>query len=114
MKALLDQPWLVDILVNLVVSGIVFAIGYAVGKYRQRLAMRGRNLEQYDFYPFVVDAHGFPEFSGMWREELLALGDAGVGTLNAAFGLGGVLGIVAGLLLGRSSPGAFAARGPGR
>ena len=63
MDALLAQPWLVDVAVNLLVSGIVFAIGYAVGKYRQRLAMGGRNLEQYDFYPFEVDAHGFPEFS---------------------------------------------------
>ncbi|MFO1406759.1 MAG: PAS domain-containing protein [Steroidobacteraceae bacterium] len=63
MTALTDQPWLVDILVNLAVSGIVFAVGYAVGKYRQRLASRGRNLEQYDFYPFEVDAQGFPSFS---------------------------------------------------
>jgi len=63
MSAMLEQPWLVDVLVNLLVSGIVFAIGYAVGKYRQRLAMGGRNLEQYDFYPFEVDAQGFPEFS---------------------------------------------------
>ena len=63
METLLAQPWLVDVAVNLLVSGIVFAIGYAVGKYRQRLAMGGRNLEQYDFYPFEVDAHGFPEFS---------------------------------------------------
>ena len=60
MAELTGQPWLVEILVNLVVSGIVFAIGYAVGKYRQRLAQSGRNLEQYDFYPFVVDAQGFP------------------------------------------------------
>ncbi|HQR24520.1 MAG TPA: PAS domain-containing protein [Steroidobacteraceae bacterium] len=60
---ILGSPWLRDIAVNLVVSAIVFAVGFAIGKYRQRALMRGRNLEQYDFYPFEVDADGFPHFS---------------------------------------------------
>ncbi|MFO1394334.1 MAG: PAS domain-containing protein [Steroidobacteraceae bacterium] len=63
MSDLVGQPWLADIAINLVVSGIVFVVGYVAGKYRQRLAQRGRNLEQYDFYPFEVDAQGFPQFS---------------------------------------------------
>lgn len=55
--------WLRDIAVNLVVSALVFGAGFLIGKYRQRALMRGRNLEQYDFYPFEVDADGFPNFS---------------------------------------------------
>jgi len=60
---ILGSSWLRDIAINLVVSAIVFAIGFAIGKYRQRALMRGRNLEQYDFYPFEVDADGFPNFN---------------------------------------------------
>jgi hypothetical protein len=56
-------PWLRDIATNLVVSLIVFAFGYLFGMWRGRHAQRGRNLEQYDFYPFAVDAEGFPQFS---------------------------------------------------
>lgn len=63
MQDILGSPWLRDIATNLVVSALVFAIGFAVGKYRQRTLMRGRNLEQYDFYPFDVDADGFPNFN---------------------------------------------------
>jgi YheO-like PAS domain len=57
------SSWLRDIAVNLVVSALVFGAGFLIGKYRQRSLMRGRNLEQYDFYPFEVDADGFPNFS---------------------------------------------------
>lgn len=56
------SPWMQDVLVNLAVSLIVFAIGFLIGKWRGRRQMRGRNLEQYDFYPFTVDEHGFPVF----------------------------------------------------
>jgi hypothetical protein len=59
----LSSPWLRDVAANLAVSAIVFAAGFLIGKYRQRALTRGRNLEQYDFYPFVVDADGFPNFS---------------------------------------------------
>jgi hypothetical protein len=52
-----------DIGINLVVSLVVFTVGYLVGRWRVRRQLRGRNLEQYDFYPFVADADGFPQFS---------------------------------------------------
>ena len=63
MQEILGSPWLRDIATNLVVSALVFGAGLLIGKYRQRTLMRGRNLEQYDFYPFEVDADGFPNFS---------------------------------------------------
>jgi hypothetical protein len=52
-----------DIGVNLLVSLAVFAVGYLIGRWRVRRQLQGRNLEQYDFYPFVADADGFPQFS---------------------------------------------------
>lgn len=51
-----------DIGVNLLVSFIVFSGGYLLGRWRLRRQLRGRNLEQYDFYPFSADQDGFPEF----------------------------------------------------
>ena len=52
-----------EIGVNLLVSLVVFAVGYLIGRWRVRRQLQGRNLEQYDFYPFVADADGFPQFS---------------------------------------------------
>jgi predicted transcriptional regulator YheO len=56
-------PLLQELGVNLLVSLIVFGFGYLFGRWRMRRQLRGRNLEQYDFYPFVADADGFPQFS---------------------------------------------------
>ena len=58
----LSGSWVRDVAVNLAVSLIVFAVGFLIGKHRERRMLRGRNLEQYDFYPFSVDPQGFPEF----------------------------------------------------
>lgn len=59
----LSGSWARDLVVNLAVSLIVFAVGFLIGKHRERRMARGRNLEQYDFYPFSVDPQGFPEFN---------------------------------------------------
>ncbi len=50
-----DYFWLVDIVTGLAVSGILVAIGYFSGKFRERQAYKGKNLDAYDFYPFNVD-----------------------------------------------------------
>jgi hypothetical protein len=60
---IVPSPWVQDLAVNLAVSAIVFAVGFLAGKQRERRLLRGRNLEQYEFYPFTVDADGFPQFS---------------------------------------------------
>ena len=52
-----------DIGINVLASMVLFAVGYLIGRWRVRRQLRGRNLEQYDFYPFVADADGFPQFS---------------------------------------------------
>jgi hypothetical protein len=59
----LSYSWVRDLAINLAVSLIVFSVGFLIGKHRERRMARGRNLEQYDFYPFSVDAQGFPEFN---------------------------------------------------
>lgn len=52
-----------DLAINLLVSLLVFLTGFLAGKWRQRALLSGRNVEQYDFYPFAVDRDGFPAFS---------------------------------------------------
>ena len=63
MQEWITSPWLQDFASNLLVSLVVFAVGFVIGKWRGRRQARGRNLEQYDFYPFAVDKDGFPQFS---------------------------------------------------
>ena len=74
------NSWVGEIATNLVVSLLLFAAGFLIGKYRQRALLKGRNLEQYGFYPYTVDASGFPAFSmEMFRrgvDYLLAKSDA--------------------------------------
>ena len=45
-----------ELAVNVFASAILLAFGFFGGKYRERRLQRGRNLEEYDFYPFDVDA----------------------------------------------------------
>ena len=63
MSNVFASSWVVDLLTNLAVSLILFAVGYALGKRRERQQLAGRNFEQYDCYPFAVDPDGFPAFS---------------------------------------------------
>jgi hypothetical protein len=58
----LSNPLLHELTVNVAASLILFVGGFLFGKARERRQQRGRNLEQYDFYPFTVDPQGFPEF----------------------------------------------------
>ncbi len=49
MQEWITSPWLQDFASNLLVSLVVFAVGFVIGKWRGRRQARGRNLEQYDF-----------------------------------------------------------------
>ena len=46
-----------ELAVNVLASVILLGFGFVVGKYRERRLQQGRNLEEYDFYPFDVDEH---------------------------------------------------------
>ena len=63
MSNVFASSWVIDLLTNLAVSLILFVVGYGLGKRRERRQLAGRNLEQYDCYPFAVDPDGFPAFS---------------------------------------------------
>ncbi len=55
-----------DITVNLIASIIAslffLAAGFAWGKYKERRRY-GRNLEEYDFYPYTINRENVPEFN---------------------------------------------------
>src|SRR6267142_4649614 len=53
----------INIVASIVVSLLFLAAGFAWGKYKERRRKFGRNLEEYDFYPFMVTRENFGEFS---------------------------------------------------
>src|SRR5213082_3424453 len=52
----------VNIIASVIASGIFLALGFAWGKYKERRRF-GRNLEEYDFYPFTINRNNVPEFN---------------------------------------------------
>ncbi|QYA26952.1 hypothetical protein G3I01_16105 [Gramella sp. MT6] len=52
---MIESPWLVNILSGLIVSLILFSFGYLIGKRREKNRLKGKNIEEYDFYPFDLD-----------------------------------------------------------
>src|SRR5262249_776759 len=53
----------VNVVASVIVSLLFLAAGFAWGKYKERRRKFGRNLEEYDFYPFTVSRENFGEFS---------------------------------------------------
>jgi predicted transcriptional regulator YheO len=53
----------VNVVASIIASAILFAGGYVWGKYKERRRKFGRNLDQYDFYPFTVTRENFGEFN---------------------------------------------------
>jgi predicted transcriptional regulator YheO len=51
------------VLAEALVSILLVGLGFFAGKYRERRAMRGRDLSEYDFYPFSSTEEHFAEFS---------------------------------------------------
>lgn len=49
---------LIELAANIFASAILIAAGYLGGMFRERRAQKGRNLEEYDFYPFGTDDTG--------------------------------------------------------
>ncbi len=44
-----------EVLINVFASAILLIFGYLGGQYRERMLHRGKNLEDYEFYPFALD-----------------------------------------------------------
>jgi predicted transcriptional regulator YheO len=53
----------INVLASILVSLFFLAIGFLWGKYKEQRRKFGRNLEEYDFYPFTVTRENFGEFS---------------------------------------------------
>ena len=50
-------------LAEALVSILLLMLGFLAGKYRERRQLRGRDLTEYDFYPYETTADNFAEFS---------------------------------------------------
>ena len=53
----------VNVIASSIASAILFSGAFLWGKYKERRRKFGRNLEEYDFYPFTVTRENFGEFN---------------------------------------------------
>lgn len=52
----------VNVIASIIASLVLLAAGFLWGKYKERRKF-GRNLEEYDFYPFIINRENIPEFN---------------------------------------------------
>src|SRR5256886_1628500 len=53
----------VNVIASIIASAVFLGAGFVWGKYKERRRKFGRNLEEYDFYPFTVTRENFGEFN---------------------------------------------------
>src|SRR6266404_4750439 len=53
----------INVVASIIASLVFLAAGFVWGKYKERRRKFGRNLDEYDFYPFTVTRENFGEFS---------------------------------------------------
>jgi predicted transcriptional regulator YheO len=53
----------VNVIASIIASAFFLVAGFIWGKYKERRRKFGKNLEQYDFYPFTVTRENFGEFN---------------------------------------------------
>src|SRR5689334_22083960 len=63
MREMLQSDLSANIVASIVVSILGLVAGFFWGKYKERRRKFGRNLDEYDFYPFTVTRENFGEFS---------------------------------------------------
>ncbi len=63
MIKVLQSELSINLIASIIVSLVFLAAGFVWGKYKERRRRFGRNLEEYDFYPFTVTRENFGEFS---------------------------------------------------
>src|SRR5438046_5024772 len=52
----------VNVIASIIASLVLLAAGFLWGKYKERRKY-GRNLEEYDFYPYTINRNNVPEFN---------------------------------------------------
>src|SRR4051794_26240561 len=53
----------INVIASIIVSLMFLGAGFVWGKYKERRRKFGRNLEEYDFYPFTITRENFGEFN---------------------------------------------------
>jgi predicted transcriptional regulator YheO len=53
----------INVIASIIASAFFLAAGFVWGKYKERQRKFGRNLDEYDFYPFTVTRENFGEFN---------------------------------------------------
>ena len=53
----------VNVIASIIASAFFLVAGFIWGKYKERRRRFGRNLEEYDFYPFTITRENFGEFN---------------------------------------------------
>src|SRR6201981_3150247 len=53
----------VNVIASIIASAVFLVAGFIWGKYKERRRKFGRNLEEYDFYPYSVTRENFGEFN---------------------------------------------------
>jgi len=59
----IENPWISKFIVEITVSLILVLGGYVIGMYRERRSLKGRSLDEYDFFPYESTHENFAEFS---------------------------------------------------
>src|SRR5207237_6705389 len=62
MAKALQSELIVNVIASILVSLLFLVTGFLWGKYKEQRRKFGRNLEEYDFYPFTVTRENFGEF----------------------------------------------------
>jgi predicted transcriptional regulator YheO len=62
MIAALSNELGINVIASIIASAILLGAGFVWGKYKERRKF-GRNLEEYDFYPFTINRDNVPEFN---------------------------------------------------
>jgi predicted transcriptional regulator YheO len=63
MSKVVQSDLSVNVIASIIVSLLFLVTGFLWGKYKEKRRKFGRNLEEYDFYPFTVSRENFGEFS---------------------------------------------------
>src|ERR1700747_3047389 len=59
----LQSELTINVVASIIVSLLFLALGFLWGKYKERRRKFGKNLDEYDFYPFTITRENFGEFS---------------------------------------------------
>src|SRR3954453_13078372 len=59
----LQSELTISVVASIIASLLFLALGFLWGKYKERRRKFGKNLDEYDFFPFIVTRENFGEFS---------------------------------------------------